>query len=270
MPLPCLVEWSRLCFAVAALLRCVRLLATQFIRAALPRGCIAPNPQVTHTMEETTQRDGRRRRNRNRSRRDGEGRPERRSDRPGAKAGPSGFSKFLSVITFGLIGGKQKPSSGGARNPRPVTNVTYVNGATEGPRSERSDRGGREGREGRDGRPERERREPRPPMAPREVTSERLHVGNLSFDASESDLFELFNGVGSVRNAEIVVNKHNQRSKGFGFVTMSSMDEAKRAVAELNNKEFMGRALNVGGAKPPRDPREARDERDERDDSEES
>src|ERR687884_460283 len=47
---------------------------------------------------------------------------------------------------------------------------------------------------------------------PVEVTSPRLYVGNLSFDATESDLFELFNGVGSVQNAEIVSYKHNQRS----------------------------------------------------------
>src|SRR5207244_11451996 len=51
-----------------------------------------------------------------------------------------------------------------------------------------------------------------------EVTSPRLYVGNLSFDATESDLFELFNGVGHVQNAEVVSYRHNQRSKGFAFV----------------------------------------------------
>src|ERR1700760_3562829 len=53
-----------------------------------------------------------------------------------------------------------------------------------------------------------------------EVTTPRLYVGNLSFDATESDLFELFNGVGQVQNAEVVTYKHNQRSKGFAFVQM--------------------------------------------------
>jgi RNA recognition motif-containing protein len=196
-------------------------------------------------MQETAPRDGRRRnsRNGNRSRR-----PEGRSDRPerrSAAPAPSGFSKFLNVITFGLIGGSKKKASSNSNGSRPVTNVTYVNGAGESPRSAE--------RREREPRHDREPREPRTPQAPREVTSERLHVGNLSFDASESDLFELFNGVGSVRNAEIVVNKHNQRSKGFGFVTMSTIEEAKRAVAELHNKEFMGRSLTVGGAKPHRD-----------------
>src|SRR5213075_16791 len=82
-----------------------------------------------------------------------------------------------------------------------------------------------------------------------EVTSPRLYVGNLSFDATESDLFELFNGVGAVQNAEVVTYKHNQRSKGFAFVQMLTVEEAKRAVQELHDKEFLGRKLVVSGAK---------------------
>lgn len=82
-----------------------------------------------------------------------------------------------------------------------------------------------------------------------EVTTPRLYVGNLSFDATESDLFELFNGVGAVQNAEVVTYKHNQRSKGFAFVQMNTVDEAKRAVEELHDKEFLGRKLVVSGAK---------------------
>ena len=82
-----------------------------------------------------------------------------------------------------------------------------------------------------------------------DVTSAKLYVGNLSYDAAESDLFDLFKGVGAVRNAEIVTHKDNDKSKGFGFVTMASIDEAKRAVTELHDKEFMGRKLVVSGAK---------------------
>ena len=82
-----------------------------------------------------------------------------------------------------------------------------------------------------------------------EVTTPRLYVGNLSFEATESDLFELFNGVGAVQNAEVVTYKHNQRSKGFAFVQMLTVDEAKRAVEELHDKEFLGRKLVVSGAK---------------------
>lgn len=82
-----------------------------------------------------------------------------------------------------------------------------------------------------------------------EVSSPRIYVGNLSFDATEGDLSELFNGVGSVENVEIVSNKHTQKSKGFAFVQMQSIDEAKRAVAELHDKDYMGRKLVVSGAK---------------------
>ncbi|MDQ3621032.1 MAG: RNA-binding protein [Verrucomicrobiota bacterium] len=84
---------------------------------------------------------------------------------------------------------------------------------------------------------------------PVDVTSPKLYVGNLSFEASESDLFELFKGIGAVLNAEIVTNKFNEKSKGFGFVTMASIDEARRAVSELHDKEFLGRKLVVSGAK---------------------
>src|SRR5438270_725103 len=96
-----------------------------------------------------------------------------------------------------------------------------------------------------------QQREPRPQRKPEpvEVSSPRLYVGNLSFDATESDLFELFNGVGHVQNAEIVSYRHNQRSKGFAFVQMQTIEEAKRAVEELHDKEFLGRRLVVSGAK---------------------
>jgi hypothetical protein len=84
-----------------------------------------------------------------------------------------------------------------------------------------------------------------------EVTSPKLYVGNLSFDATESDLFDLFNGVGQVRNAEVVCHKYTQRSKGFAFVQMTTLEEARRAVKELHDKEFLGRKLVVSGAKTP-------------------
>jgi RNA recognition motif-containing protein len=82
-----------------------------------------------------------------------------------------------------------------------------------------------------------------------EVTSPRLYLGNLSFDATESDLFELFSGVGQVQNVELVANRETHRSKGFGFVQMTTLEEAKRAVDELHDKEYMGRKLVVSGAK---------------------
>ena len=107
-----------------------------------------------------------------------------------------------------------------------------------------------QGRNGQQQQQQRER-EPRPQRQPEsvEVTSPRLYVGNLSFDATESDLFDLFNGVGHVQNAEVVSYRHNQRSKGFAFVSMQTVEEAKRAVEELHDKEFLGRKLVVSGAK---------------------
>lgn len=94
---------------------------------------------------------------------------------------------------------------------------------------------------------------PRPARKPEavEVTTPKLYVGNLSFDATESDLTELFAGAGAVKVAEIVTNKQTEKSKGFAFVTMTTVDEAKRAVTELHDREFMGRKLVVSGAKTP-------------------
>lgn len=91
-----------------------------------------------------------------------------------------------------------------------------------------------------------------------EVTTPRVYVGNLSFDAVETDLTELFNGVGIVQSVDIVSNKHTQRSKGFAFVQMQTVEEAKRAVAELHDKEYMGRKLVVSGAKAAEERRSER------------
>ncbi len=107
------------------------------------------------------------------------------------------------------------------------------------------DNGSRNGAPGRTGEPARSTRK----HESVEVTTPRLYVGNLSFEATESDLFELFNGVGQVQNAEVVTYKHNQRSKGFAFVQMNTVEEAQRAVSELHDKEFLGRKLLVSGAK---------------------
>src|SRR4029077_12385055 len=103
--------------------------------------------------------------------------------------------------------------------------------------------------------------QPRPSRKPEpvEVTSPRLYVGNLSFDATESDLFDLFNGVGHVQNAEVVSYRHIQRSKGFALVSMQTIEEANRAVDELHDKEFLGRKLVVSGAKSSETPHDSHD-----------
>ena len=101
---------------------------------------------------------------------------------------------------------------------------------------------------------EREAREPREPRERRgpektEVGSQRIYLGNLSYDASEEDLKDLFKGVGTVRNVEIVYNRRTHKSKGYGFVDMLNVEEAKRAVEVLHDQFFMGRKLVVSGAK---------------------
>jgi len=158
--------------------------------------------------------------------------------------------------------------------PQPAR--TSTNGSGRSERSERSERPARrersrdESRESRSPREPREDRESRETRAPREsrkpenieVTTPRLYIGNLSYDAAESDLLELFSGVGTVANVEVISNKHTQRSKGFGFIQMNSVSEAKRAVEELHDKEYLGRKLVVSGAKLPPDRAIGRD-RDE-------
>lgn len=102
-----------------------------------------------------------------------------------------------------------------------------------------------------------EQREPREPREPRErrspekteVGSQRIYLGNLSYEASEEDLKDLFKGVGTVRNVEIVYNRRTHKSKGYGFVDMLNVEEAKRAVEVLHDQFFMGRKLVVSGAK---------------------
>ena len=127
------------------------------------------------------------------------------------------------------------------------------------PRESREPREIREPRETREARPPREPKPPRPVMQ-HEVTTGRLYVGNLSYDVTETDLTELFGGIGQVRHAEVVVNRATQRSKGFAFVEMLTIDEAKRAVAELHDKEYMGRKMLVTGAKAEDQPKPAETE----------
>ena len=167
---------------------------------------------------------------------------------------PTGFQKFLSAISFGMLG-KPKPRAKSSS----ASKTTTTSSSSSGSSSRQEQRPAREARPAQSQRQPRER-EPRHEANPAEVTSDRLYVGNLSYDATESDLTELFNGVGQVRSAEVVVNNRTQRSKGFAFVTMADVEQARRAVVELSNKDFMGRPLQVSGAKPPSKDRDQGDE----------
>ena len=78
----------------------------------------------------------------------------------------------------------------------------------------------------------------------------KLYVGNLSYDVSSSDLEQLFSAHGTVESAEVIADRMTGRSKGFGFVEMSSDQEAQAAIAALNGQDHGGRALTVNEAKP--------------------
>jgi RNA recognition motif-containing protein len=77
-----------------------------------------------------------------------------------------------------------------------------------------------------------------------------LFVGNLSFSTTESSLSEMFSQVGIVDSVKIITDMHSGRSRGFGFVEMSTDKEAEKAIAEFNGKEFQGRQLVVNEARP--------------------
>ncbi len=77
-----------------------------------------------------------------------------------------------------------------------------------------------------------------------------VYVGNLSYDLSEDDLKTAFEEYGEVSSAKIIFDRYSGRSKGFGFVEMSSDDEAKAAIEALSGKELGGRTMVVNEARP--------------------
>lgn len=78
----------------------------------------------------------------------------------------------------------------------------------------------------------------------------RLYVGNLPYSTSSADLESLFAQFGNVTSAQVIQDRDTGRSKGFGFVEMSSDSEAQAAINGLNDKETNGRPLTVNEAKP--------------------
>jgi RNA recognition motif-containing protein len=78
----------------------------------------------------------------------------------------------------------------------------------------------------------------------------KLYVGNLSFNTTGSDLEQLFGQHGAVTSAQVVADRETGRSRGFGFVEMSSDSEAQSAMEALNGHEHDGRALTVNEARP--------------------
>jgi len=141
----------------------------------------------------------------------------------------TGFQKFLKAISFGLIDPGNKPKSGSRK--------------LSSRKSASSKKGGT-------------RRKPEIV----EPTIPRLYVGNLSYDVTDEELNEVFSGSGTVKEASVVRHGGSGRSKGFAFVEMSSLEEAKAAASKLNDKEIQGRSIFVTGAKAQK-PRSGDDRR---------
>ena len=78
----------------------------------------------------------------------------------------------------------------------------------------------------------------------------RLYVGSLSYDTTEESLKDFFSQAGTVNSVSIITDKYSGRSKGFGFVDMSTEEEAQKAIETLNGKELDGRTIIVDEARP--------------------
>ena len=78
----------------------------------------------------------------------------------------------------------------------------------------------------------------------------KLYVGSLSYSTTDEGLKDLFSQAGSVESASVIIDKLSGRSKGFGFVEMSTEDEAKKAIEMFNGTEVEGRTITVDEARP--------------------
>jgi RNA recognition motif-containing protein len=83
--------------------------------------------------------------------------------------------------------------------------------------------------------------------------AKKLYVGGLPYATTDTELKEAFAQCGTVESAVIIMDKMSGRSKGFGFVEMSSDEEAQKAVETMNGKDFGGRTLTVNEARPMED-----------------
>jgi RNA recognition motif-containing protein len=78
----------------------------------------------------------------------------------------------------------------------------------------------------------------------------KLYVGNLSYQATDQELNDLFSEVGSVASAQIVTDRYSGQSRGFGFVEMASEDDAQKAIAAIHGRNIGGRTLVVNESRP--------------------
>jgi RNA recognition motif-containing protein len=80
--------------------------------------------------------------------------------------------------------------------------------------------------------------------------SKKLYVGNLNYSTTEGKISELFNEIGEVVSADLIIDRYSGRSKGFAFVEMADQTTAQKAIDQLNGREVDGRAIKVAEARP--------------------
>lgn len=169
-----------------------------------------------------------------RRRRNNKGRPYRRrmprQEQPAPK--PGLLQRILNFFGFGKKKeGAQKENHKNDKR-KPKENVRVAKG--------RNNQGGNPA-----ARQEKQRRRPASVSPTRNA---RLYVGNLSYEASEAELEDLFKGFGNVRSVEIIYNTRTYKSKGYAFVEMQKLEDAQRAAEVLHGQPFMGRELMVSAA----------------------
>lgn len=172
---------------------------------------------------------------------EGQGRQSGGGRRRGPKTAPK-LTFFQKVLKFLGLYTPPEPPKKKPRKPR--KEKLNIEGDHKPGRSEKS-----HAPKDKSDRPRRNRRPKRTQVEPGSVKNGRLYIGNLSYDASEHDLQDLFKGVGTVRRVEVIYNPHTHRSKGYGFITMSNADEAQRAIEVLHDQYFLGRRMVVNVAK---------------------
>lgn len=160
-----------------------------------------------------------------------------RMPRPDSKAEskPSLLKRVLAFFGFGKKKDTQQPRKKGKdeKKQAPPQRVRVAQTNSSKPQRE----GGKPAGKGR-----------RRPASVPPTDQARLYVGNLSFEATESDLQDLFKGFGNVRSVEIIYNQRTFRSKGYAFVEMMQLADAQRAAEVLHGQPFMGRELMVSAA----------------------
>jgi RNA recognition motif-containing protein len=89
-----------------------------------------------------------------------------------------------------------------------------------------------------------------------------IYVGNLPYSVKSRELREAFEAYGTVTSAEVIIDRRTKRSRGYGFVEMDNEQDGRRAIQELNGRDFMGRELRVDESQPRDQKPERRPERD--------